>query len=74
MPEELDPKDFGLQSRTIIERINQNTIALVINRKSRIIMSDGRKILDKVEKINDNPDIDVALLLVNVPESLCANL
>jgi hypothetical protein len=38
-----NPKEFGLPARTVIEQIDKNTIALVIDRKSRIIMSDGKK-------------------------------
>jgi len=47
----LSPKDFGLPPRTVLEEIDKNKIAIVINRKSRIIMADGRKILDKVKII-----------------------
>jgi hypothetical protein len=47
----LDPHFFGLPTRTIIEETDQNTLALVINRQSRIIMADGKKILAKAEKI-----------------------
>lgn len=58
----LDPKEFGLPARTIIEQIDKNTIALVIDRKSRIIMADGKKILAKVSKIKENrPAASVAL-------------
>lgn len=47
----LDPKEFGITPRTVIEQIGNNTIAIVINRKSRIIMADGKKILEKIRKI-----------------------
>jgi len=47
----IDSKSLGLQPRTIVEEINKNTLALVIKRKSRLIMSDGKKILAKAEKI-----------------------
>jgi hypothetical protein len=53
MPVYLDPQPFGLQPRTIIEEIDCNTIAIVIHRKSRIIMADGKKILVKAEKITN---------------------
>ncbi len=47
----LDPKKFGLPARTVIEQIDKETIALVIDRKSRIIMADGKKILEKLNEI-----------------------
>jgi hypothetical protein len=53
MPIYLEPKFFGLQARTVIEEISSNTVAIVINRKSRIIMADGRKIHAKASKIKD---------------------
>ena len=47
----VDPRISGLPPRTSIEQIDSNTLAIVINRKSRIIMADGRKILAKAAKI-----------------------
>ena len=46
-----DPKLFGLPPQTKIEEIKPNTLAIVINRKSRIIMADAKKILAKAAKI-----------------------
>ena len=51
MPNYIDPKSLGLQPRIVVEDIDGNTLAIVINRKSRIIMADGRKILANVEII-----------------------
>ena len=57
-----DPKEFGLPARTVIEQIDQDTIALVIDRKSRIIMADGKKILEKLGKIQaGRPSVGIAL-------------
>ncbi len=50
----LSPKEFGLPSRTVLEQVDENTIAIVIDRKSRIIMADGRRILEKAQKIKDS--------------------
>jgi len=47
----INPIALGLQPRTIIEEIDSDTLAIVINRKSRIIMADGRKIHAKAIKI-----------------------
>ena len=47
----IDPKEFGLHARTVLEQVDEHTVALVVDRKSRIIMADGRKIVEKAEKI-----------------------
>lgn len=47
----VDPKEFGLHARTVLAQVDEHTVALVMDRKSRIIMADGRKIVEKVEKI-----------------------
>ena len=46
-----DSEAFGLQRRTIIENIGSATMAIVITRKSRIIMADGRRIVADAAKI-----------------------
>ena len=51
MSKQIDPREYGLPPRTVIEQIDANTLAIVVNRKSRIIMADGRKIVEKMEKI-----------------------
>jgi len=51
MPKYIDPKSLGLPPRTVVEEINEKTLAIVINRRSRIIMTDGRNIFAKAEKI-----------------------
>ena len=47
---QLDPKIFNLKSRAIIEE-DKSAITLVVNRKSRIIMKDGRRLLDQIRQI-----------------------
>lgn len=62
MSKKLDPKEFGLPARTILVQVNARTIALVIERKSRIIMVDGKKILAKADIIRQQrPGITVLL-------------
>ena len=46
----LDPKTFNLNNRVVIEE-EKNTLTLVVNRKSRIIMKDGRRLLDQIRQI-----------------------
>ena len=58
----IDPKFFGLTARDRVERLSTNHIALIVDRKSRIIMADGKRILEKVNKIqNHSPGIKVSL-------------
>ena len=59
----LNPRDYGLSARTLIEKIDKNTIALIIDRKSRIIMTDGKKILKKIHQIKETlPAVRVELI------------
>ena len=51
MPRPIDPKLFGLHHTTRLEQTAEKEFVLVINRKSRIIMADGRKILAKAARI-----------------------
>jgi hypothetical protein len=67
MPEYVDPKSLGLPPRTVLEKIAPNTLAIVINRKTRIIMADGKKILARAAKIKvAKPDWKV-ILKTNAP-------
>ena len=62
MNQHIDPKTFGLHPATKIERSGTKNFFILIDRKSRIIMKDGEKILDKVKKIKDIvPDAQVGL-------------
>ncbi len=47
----LNPKEFGLPARTLLEQRDHSLIVIVMNRKSRIVMADGKKILEKARKI-----------------------
>ena len=46
----LSPKDYGLNSKVKLIQSDDH-IGIVIDRKSRIIMKDGIRILDQVKKI-----------------------
>ncbi len=62
MVDTIDPKKYGLHPRTVLKKITGRHIAIVIDRKSRIIMSDGKKILEKAEKIKEkNKNMKVSL-------------
>jgi len=65
MAKYIDPRSLGLPSRTIVEEIDTKTLAIVIKRKSRIIMADGIKILAKVAAIKTaRPRVTVVLAKV----------
>ena len=62
MAKYIDPTSLGLPSRTTVEEIDTKTLAIVIKRKSRIIMADGIKILAKVATIKiARPRVTVVL-------------
>ena len=56
----LDPKTYGLHSKTKLIKIGDDEVAIAIDRKSRFIMKDGEGFLVKAEKIK-NPDLIVSL-------------
>ena len=47
----LDPKKYGLSTRVVLIENEQKEIIIVINRKSRIIMKDGIKLVNQARKI-----------------------
>lgn len=51
MPKTIDAGRFGFPKSTVIQQLGPGHYALVINRKSRIIMADGARILAKAEII-----------------------
>jgi hypothetical protein len=63
MNQSVDPKQFGLHPSSKIEQVDGNHFILRIERKSRIIMKDGEKILEKVAAIQASvPDAVVSVL------------
>tara|TARA_B100001750_G_C15030249_1_gene361431 strand:+ start:189 stop:440 length:252 start_codon:yes stop_codon:yes gene_type:complete len=65
----LDPKKYGLNTRTVLIENERKEIIIVINRKSRIIMKDGRKILEKVRKIQQQEN---KIISVKTNAPLCS--
>ncbi len=62
MNKPVDPKKFGLHPSTKIDQSDDNHFIIRIERKSRIIMNDGKKILDKILKIKVSlPDAVVSV-------------
>jgi len=62
MKKAVDPKSFGLHPKTHIEQTGSNRYVIIIRRKSRIVMKDGKNLLTKIAQIKSHiPDstIDV---------------
>ena len=59
----LNPKKFGLHSRVVLFEKSDHEIVIIINRKSRIIMKDGKRILEQVKKIKaeENKSVSVKI-------------
>ena len=58
----IDPKKIDLPGKTVIQELGKNHYVLVIDRKSRVIMADGKKLVEKAEKIKAaEPGIKVSL-------------
>ncbi len=51
MTDYINPSLFGFKVNTIIEKLDKSHFAVVIDRKSRIIMKDGEKIVEKAVEI-----------------------
>ena len=48
----IDPTQYNLSSRVDLRQDRSGDLLIVIDRKSRIIMKDGRRVLEMVKKIN----------------------
>lgn len=70
MEKSIDPKRFGLHPSTCIEESAQNHFTLVMNRKSRIIMKDGQKIVTRYEKIR--AAVEDAVIDVRTTAPVCS--
>ena len=58
----LDPKKYNLNSRVLIEEKSPGHIAIVVKRKSRVIMKDGVRLLEQAKAIQKTtPNIKVSL-------------
>ena len=57
-------EEFGLNKRTQLVQINANSIGILKQRKSRIIMKDGKQILEIAQQIwKKNKDLNIALII-----------
>ena len=59
----LDPTTFGLSSRTDLQQVNDETIAIIKKIKSRIIRKDAEKIVAMAEKIQEQKPEEKVILV-----------
>tara|TARA_B100000686_G_C16215622_1_gene677642 strand:- start:347 stop:604 length:258 start_codon:yes stop_codon:yes gene_type:complete len=59
----IDPRAYNLSSRTKLFQNNAGSLFIVIDRKSRIIMNDGHRIIKIAKDINEvNNNKNISLL------------
>lgn len=63
----LSPEKYGLTKRTVLKELSPGRVAIVMDRKSRIIMKDGLAIAEKVEQIQSVDDSLSVSLLTSAP-------
>ena len=61
----IDSEQFGLNSRTTLAH-HKDGIAIVVDRKSRVIMKDGKRIIDQASIIRKKTKKPI-LLLTSAP-------
>ena len=60
----LNPQEFGLNSRVKIVEISKNHFGIIRKLKSRIIMKDGKKIVEQAREIQTFfPNTKVSLII-----------
>jgi hypothetical protein len=65
--EQADPESYGLTKKAELVKIGKNHIGIVKMRKSRIIMADGKKLLEIADKIiKKEPDVKISII-TNAP-------
>ena len=63
----IDPKTYNLSPRTKLFEDNKGSLFVVVDRKSRVVMKDGHKIVkiaEDIKKVNQNKKIS---LLTSAP-------
>lgn len=58
----IDPQKFGLSPRVAIGQLSENHFVIIKDRKSRIIMKDGRQVFAQIQLIkNYTPNSKISL-------------
>lgn len=63
----IDPKRYNLSSRTILRQIGKNNISIIVDRKSRIIMKDGQRIIKQAQAIHQINSNTIITVLTSAP-------
>ena len=63
----LDPKKYNLNSRVLIEEKSPGHIAIVVKRKSRVIMKDGVRLLEQAKAIQKTTPNILSLIHISEP-------
>ena len=62
----IDPKRYNLSSRTILRQIGKK-ISIIVDRKSRIIMKDGQRIMKQAQAIHQINSNMIITVLTSAP-------
>ena len=63
----IDAKKFGLSPRTLLGQYSENHWVLIKDRKSRIIMKDGRQAFEQIQLIKKYTQNSKISLATNAP-------
>ena len=63
----LNPKEYGLSSRARLVQDSSGAISIVIDRKSRVVMKDGHRIVEQVQKIRSADGKAIISVLTSAP-------
>jgi len=63
----IDPKRYNLSSRTILRQNGKKNISIIIDRKSRIIMKDGQRIMKQAQAIHQVNSNMIITVLTSAP-------
>lgn len=63
----IDQQKFGLSLRAAVGQLTDNHIVLIKDRKSRIIMKDGRQIFNQIQLIKNHTPKSKVSLATNAP-------
>ena len=63
----IDPLEFGLSPRTVLGQYFNNHLVLIKDRKSRVIMKDGKQIFEQIQLIKNYTPNSKVSLVTNAP-------
>ena len=63
----IDPKRYNLSSRTILRQNGKKNISIIIDRKSRIIIKDGQRIMKQAQAIHQVNSNMIITVLTSAP-------